>query len=137
MVETPCLFNSEPSGEAQMEKALSLCFPGPHPFLLVLQLGQFTRQEQRVMETTSDEVNEYTVVLFTGRERLKNILIDEFIQQDTNLLPLVQKCKGRIYVFSSNAMANNNQVIEPLARLEFSVRKHGAVHSQKRPRLFR
>lgn len=74
----------------------SLYAPGPHPFLLVLQLRQFTPQEQRVMETTSDEVNEYTVVLFTGRERLKNILIDEFIQQDTILPPPVQKCNSRM-----------------------------------------
>lgn len=88
----------------------SLYAPGPHPFLLVLQLRQFTPQEQRVIETTSDEVNEYTVVLFTGRERLKNILIEEFIQQDTILPPLVQKCNGRIYVFRSNVMANNNQI---------------------------
>lgn len=43
--------------------------PGPHAFLPVIQLGRFTEQEKRVMETLekmlSPSVSEYTIVLFS------------------------------------------------------------------------
>ncbi|KAJ8362043.1 hypothetical protein AAFF_G00400160, partial [Aldrovandia affinis] len=82
VVDTPGLFNTELSGERlreEMERCLSLCDPGAHAFLLVVQLGRFTEQEKRVMEELqelfSKRVDQYTVVLFSYGDKLENITI--------------------------------------------------------------
>ncbi|KAK6324622.1 hypothetical protein J4Q44_G00039640 [Coregonus suidteri] len=121
VVDTPGLLNSDLSEEktqGEMERALSLSKPGPHVFLLVIQLGRFTEQEKRVMETLekmlSPSVSEYTIVLFSYGDRLDNTSLDEFIREDQNLKKLVQKCGGRFHVFNDNDTGNTNQnVVKP------------------------
>uniref|UniRef100_A0A0E9QL08 AIG1-type G domain-containing protein n=1 Tax=Anguilla anguilla TaxID=7936 RepID=A0A0E9QL08_ANGAN len=58
-----------------MQTALALCDPGPHAFLLAVQLGRFTQQDKRVMETLQElfpeGVNQRTMVLFTYGDKLK------------------------------------------------------------------
>ncbi|XDV15311.1 hypothetical protein PO909_015429, partial [Leuciscus waleckii] len=83
VVDTPGLLNSETSNtnvEQELERALTLCEPGPHAFLLVIQLGCFTEQERQVMDTLEkmlwSNVNSFTIVLFTYGDRLKSKSLD-------------------------------------------------------------
>ncbi|KAJ8373703.1 hypothetical protein SKAU_G00042830 [Synaphobranchus kaupii] len=108
VVDTPGLCNTELSGEKlreEMQRAVTLCDPKPHTVILVIQLGRFTEQEKRVMETLqelfSNGVNEYTVVLFTYGDRLRNTTIEEFVRRDTNLQQLLRKCGDRYHVFNN------------------------------------
>ncbi|KAJ8373705.1 hypothetical protein SKAU_G00042850 [Synaphobranchus kaupii] len=119
VVDTPGLCNTELSGEKlreEMQRAVKLCDGKPHAVLLVIQLGRFTEQEKRVMETLqelfSNSVNEYTVVLFTYGDRLRNTTIAEFIRRDTNLQQLVQKCGNRYHVFNNECMTNSDQLTQ-------------------------
>ncbi|KAJ8373680.1 hypothetical protein SKAU_G00042600, partial [Synaphobranchus kaupii] len=124
VVDTPGLCNTELSGEKlreEMQRAVTLCDPKPHAVLLVIQLGRFTEQEKRVMETLqelfSNGVNEYTVVLFTYGDRLRNTTIEEFIRRDTNLLQLLRKCGNRYHVFNNECMTNSDQVTGLLEKI--------------------
>ncbi|XP_029114863.1 GTPase IMAP family member 4-like isoform X2 [Scleropages formosus] len=119
VIDTPGLFNTELSEEqlrAELQRAVSLCEPGPHAFLLVLQLGRFTQQEKRVMETLqellSKSVDQFTVLLFTHGDRLEDQTIEEFISEDTNLQELLRKCGGRYHVFNNKDMRDTQQVWE-------------------------
>ncbi|KAJ8366783.1 hypothetical protein AAFF_G00342370 [Aldrovandia affinis] len=132
VVDTPGLFNTDLSGERlreEMERCVSLCGLGPHAFLLVIQLGRFTEQEKRVMETLqelfSERVDQYTVVLFSYGDKLRNTTIEKFISNDTNLQQLLQKCRGRYHVFNNEDMENHSQVPELLQKIDKMVEENG------------
>ncbi|KAJ8373708.1 hypothetical protein SKAU_G00042880, partial [Synaphobranchus kaupii] len=119
VVDTPGLCNTELSGEKlreEMQKAVTLCDGKPHAVLLVIQLGRFTEQEKRVMETLqelfSNSVNEYTMVLFTYGDRLRKKTIEEFIHSDTNLQQLLRKCGDRYHVFNNECGTNSDQLTQ-------------------------
>ncbi|XP_071001556.1 GTPase IMAP family member 8-like [Oncorhynchus clarkii lewisi] len=125
VVDTPGLLNSELSEEEvrkELEKALSLCAPGPYTFLLVIQLGRFTEQEKRVTEELKKllppNIDRDTMVLFTYGEKLTETTIDQFIREDSNLQRLVKKCGGGYHLFRNHDIGNNNQVRELLEKIE-------------------
>ncbi|KAJ8373692.1 hypothetical protein SKAU_G00042720 [Synaphobranchus kaupii] len=116
VVDTPGLCNTELSGNElreEMQRAVTLCDGKLYAVLLAIQLGRFTEQEKRVMETLqelfSNSVNEYTVVLFTYGDRLRNTTIEEFIRRDTNLQELLRKCGKRYHVFNNECVTNSDQ----------------------------
>nr|XP_046146430.1 splicing factor 3A subunit 2-like isoform X1 [Oncorhynchus gorbuscha] len=130
VVDTPGLSNSDLSEEevrGEMNRAVTLCEPGPHAFLLVIQLGRFTEQEKSVMETLTEllsaNIDGDTMVLFTYGERLEDTTIDQFIHEDSNLKKLVKKCRGGYHVFKNNDTSNNNQVRELLEKIETRLQK--------------
>ncbi|KAM9519096.1 uncharacterized protein ACWYII_045307 isoform 1-T1 [Salvelinus alpinus] len=130
VVDTPGLSNSDLSEEevrGEMNRAMTLCEPGPHAFLLVIQLGRFTEQEKSVMETLKEllsaNIDGNTMVLFTYGERLEDTTIDQFIREDSNLKKLVKKCRGGYHVFKNNDTSNNNQVRELLEKIETRLQK--------------
>ncbi|KAJ8366324.1 hypothetical protein AAFF_G00361360 [Aldrovandia affinis] len=146
VVDTPGLFNTELSGEIlreEMKTCVSLCDPGPHAFLLVVQLGRFTEQEKRVMEELqelfSKRVDQYTVVLFSYGDKLENITIEEFISHDTNLQKLREKCSNRYHVFNNKDMENHSQVPELLQKIDKMVKENGGpcytneMHKRAKP----
>ncbi|XP_029913829.1 GTPase IMAP family member 4-like [Myripristis murdjan] len=125
VVDTPGLFSSrltEEEVKAQLEEALRLSAPGPHAFLLTLQLGRFTQQEQIGLDTLEKmlcpAVRSHTIVLFTYGDRLEDTDIDQFIREDENLQKLVQKCGGRYHVLDNKMSGNTDQVRELLNKIE-------------------
>uniref|UniRef100_UPI003AAF5352 GTPase IMAP family member 4-like isoform X1 n=1 Tax=Centroberyx gerrardi TaxID=166262 RepID=UPI003AAF5352 len=127
VVDTPGLCSSQLSEEqvrAELEEALQLSAPGPHAFLLTHQLGRFTQQEQKGMETLDKmlcpAVRRYTTVLFTYGDRLGDTDIERFIREDENLQKLLQKCGGRYHVFNNKEAGNTDQVRELLDKIELS-----------------
>ncbi|XP_071403475.1 GTPase IMAP family member 4-like isoform X2 [Centroberyx affinis] len=127
VVDTPGLCSSQLSEEqvrAELEEALQLSAPGPHAFLLTHQLGRFTQQEQKGMETLEKmlcpAVRRYTTVLFTYGDRLGDTDIERFIREDENLQKLLQKCGGRYHVFNNKETGNTDQVRELLDKIDLS-----------------
>lgn len=66
----------------------------------------------------SPSVSEYTIVLFSYGDKLKNNTIDQFIRVDQNLKKLVQKCGGGFHVFNNNDTDNAGQVNELLHKVD-------------------
>uniref|UniRef100_A0A7N6ADY0 AIG1-type G domain-containing protein n=1 Tax=Anabas testudineus TaxID=64144 RepID=A0A7N6ADY0_ANATE len=121
VVDTPGLFSnrlSEEQVKSELEEAVDLCSPGPHVFLLTIQLGRFTEQEQKALETLqkmlSPDVSEHTVVLFTYGDRLGDTDMDELVREDQNLQELLRKCSSQYQVFNNRDLGNKDQVRELL-----------------------
>ncbi|KAL0148280.1 hypothetical protein M9458_056426 [Cirrhinus mrigala] len=55
----------------EIVKCISMVAPGPHVFLLMIQLGQFTNEKKEavkmIQETFGEESRMYTMVLFTRK----------------------------------------------------------------------
>ncbi len=78
IIDTPEFFNSQLTDEElqeQMIKTLSLAQPGPHVFLLVINLENFEEYERNLLDQIQDnfgaQVFKFTLVLFTGREKME------------------------------------------------------------------
>ncbi|RXN07880.1 lysosomal acid phosphatase [Labeo rohita] len=79
IIDTPGFFNTQLTDEElqeQMMKSLSLAHPGPHVFLLIINLETFEEDErnvvQQIQQNFGEEALKYTLVLFTGREHMSN-----------------------------------------------------------------
>uniref|UniRef100_A0A8C1C9I4 GTPase IMAP family member 8 n=1 Tax=Cyprinus carpio carpio TaxID=630221 RepID=A0A8C1C9I4_CYPCA len=128
VVDTPGLLNCDASiTNVELERALTLCEPGPHAFLLVVQLGRFTEQERHVMDILQkmlcSNVNLFTIVLFTYGDKLKNKSVDQFVEEDKNLQKLIQKCGSQYHVFNNNNRENTSQVSELFEKVDSQLGK--------------
>uniref|UniRef100_A0AAQ6IKH5 AIG1-type G domain-containing protein n=1 Tax=Anabas testudineus TaxID=64144 RepID=A0AAQ6IKH5_ANATE len=125
VVDTPGLFSthlSEEKVKSELEEAVDLCSPGPHVFLLTIQLGPFTEQEQKGLKTLqkmlSPDVPEHTVVPFTYGDRPGDTDTDQFIREDQNLQELLRKCSGQNQVLNHRDLRTRDQVRELLQKID-------------------
>ncbi|XP_036441832.1 GTPase IMAP family member 8-like [Colossoma macropomum] len=97
-------------------RSVSLCPPGPHAFLLVIQADllfkeKFMEPLVQHMELLSERVWAHTIVLFTGGDSLTNMSIEQRIQTGGEpLQKLLEKCGNRYHVFDNFNTSNRTQV---------------------------
>uniref|UniRef100_A0A3Q2PM64 Zgc:152658 n=1 Tax=Fundulus heteroclitus TaxID=8078 RepID=A0A3Q2PM64_FUNHE len=113
VIDTPGLFDTNFTQEDVLKKikmCISLSAPGPHAFLVVLELSRFTQEEKDTVEmiqaTFGEEAQRYTMVLFTHGDQLKDQSIENFISEGKDMKALIEKCHNRYHVF-------NNEVKDP------------------------
>ncbi|XP_014266151.3 uncharacterized protein LOC106675642 [Maylandia zebra] len=149
LIDTPGFFDtgrSEEDLKPEIMSCMTECAPGPHAFLIVLQVGKFTEHEQavvtKIVQYFSDEALKYAVVVFTHGDQLKKKMkIEDFVSQNRNLSDLVSKCDGRCHVFDNKHWNNNQpnnyrsnqfQVEELLKTIEkMVVEKNGGYYTNK------
>ncbi|KAJ8272459.1 hypothetical protein GJAV_G00089300 [Gymnothorax javanicus] len=132
VIDTPGLYDTKMSkAEAitEVKRCISLSSPGPHAFLVVLQLGRFTEEEKQtvkiIQETFGPESSKYTMVLFTHGDQLRGKPIEEYLSKSEELADLVNKCRGRCHVMDCLDMENRAQVSELLEKIEKMVMTNG------------
>ncbi|XP_067435049.1 GTPase IMAP family member 9-like isoform X1 [Thunnus thynnus] len=116
LIDTPGLFDthmSEGNLKTEIVRCITECAPGPHAFLILLQVGKFTKQEndviRKIREYFSEEAFKYAAVVFTHGDQLEEgMTIVEFVQQNQDLRDLVRKCGSRYHVVD-NKYWNSNQ----------------------------
>ena len=113
VIDTPGLFDTNFSQEEVLNRikmCISLSAPGPHAFLVVLQLGRFTQEEKdtvmMIQTTFGKDAERFTMVLFTHGDQLKNQSIESFISESPDLKAIIRKCYDRYHVF-------NNEIKDP------------------------
>lgn len=112
VIDTPDMFcRKDPSDSLfqEVQRCSLLSAPGPHVLLLVMQLGQFTTEDQQAVQGVKEIFGEgamkHTVVVFTRKEDLKGGFLRDFIQGAGNraLSELVAACGGRVCAFDNYA----------------------------------
>lgn len=131
VIDTPGLFDTNFSQEEVLNKikmCISLSAPGPHAFLVVLQLGRFTQEEKdtvKMIQTTfGEDAANYSMVLFTHGDQLKNQTIEGFISESPDLRILVQQCRNRYHVFN-NEIKDPKQISLLMDKIESMVMVNG------------
>uniref|UniRef100_A0A671UD33 AIG1-type G domain-containing protein n=1 Tax=Sparus aurata TaxID=8175 RepID=A0A671UD33_SPAAU len=132
VVDTPGLFDTTLSCEEvneEMVKCISLLAPGPHVFLLVIQIGRFTPEEKKTLELIKEgfgkNAERFTIILFTRGDTLEHegTSIDEYIEKkcDDSFKKLMADCGGRYHVGKQNHM----QVSELITKIDTMVKTNG------------
>ncbi|XP_048035372.1 uncharacterized protein LOC125260911 [Megalobrama amblycephala] len=132
VIDTPGLYdtgvdNAETRKEIVM--CISMAAPGPHVFLLVLQLGRFTQEEKDIIKmihgTFGDKSRMYTMVLFTRGDELRERKIQDYIEEDESLMNLIHQCGHRYHVLNNNDTEDHKQVSELLDKIDCMVAANG------------
>ncbi|XP_052465123.1 GTPase IMAP family member 9-like [Carassius gibelio] len=134
IIDTPGFFNTQLTDEEmknEMMKSMFLCYPGPHLFLLVINLKTF-REEQRnlveqVQENFGAQALKFTMVLFVGREKIPNrqwkLLIDSRRFQE-----LVGHCRGQYHTFNSKNDIIPTHITKLLERIDEIIKQNDGQH---------
>ncbi|KAM9477602.1 GTPase IMAP family member 9-like isoform 2-T2 [Clarias gariepinus] len=131
VIDSPGLFDTQLSEDEVVDR-IKLCIPlsapGPHVFLVVIQIGRFTEEEVQTVKIFQtifgEKSSRYTMALFTHGDKLKKKNIHQFIRNNTKLLNFIRKCSGGYHVFN-NEDPNPKQVIELLDQIDKIVTVNG------------
>ncbi|XP_074478427.1 GTPase IMAP family member 7-like [Sebastes fasciatus] len=125
VVDTPGILDTKKSQEF-MKKEIVRCVevscPGPHVFLLVIQVGRFTTEEKNSVEALQElfgkNANQYMIVLFTRGGDLGDTTIQEYVREGKpELRKVVQSCGNRFLVFD-NTSKDRSQVVELIKKID-------------------
>lgn len=136
IVETPDIFDTTQFNrkiQEEISKSISITLPGPHAFILVVSIGRFTEEEQKIVQyyenAFGENIFQYFIVLFTRKDDLDEegkSLLDHIQTVPLYLRILISKCGGRVIAFNNRLKGDesNEQVRELLTMISKNVEKN-------------
>lgn len=118
----------------EMGLSVSLCPPGPHAVLLVINAAlSFPKNNcteiEEHLQLLGEGVWGHTMVVFTFGDWLGHTSIEQVIEsEDTFNQALVEKCGNRYHVLDNVSKTNQTQVVELLEKIEEMVAGHSGRH---------
>ncbi|XP_051264903.1 GTPase IMAP family member 8 [Dicentrarchus labrax] len=113
-------------------QSVSLCAPGPHAFLLVVDLDSILEEKsgksvEEHLELLGDGVWNHTLVLLKcGTWQLMYTTVGEYMEKRGKVLRrIVEKCSGRSHILNNNNKSSRTQVIVLLEKIEKMVAANG------------
>ncbi|XP_051531989.1 GTPase IMAP family member 8-like [Myxocyprinus asiaticus] len=140
LINTPCwwkIFGLSDSPEVVKQElvcSVFKCPPGPHVFLLVIDLSlPFTREHRISIEEHlnlfGERIWSHIIVLFTRTVSLNDKSIEQHIQsQGEDLQQIIQRCGGRFLVFCNENKNKGAQVKELLVKIDGVVAANDGKH---------
>ncbi|XP_076081089.1 uncharacterized protein LOC143052002 [Mytilus galloprovincialis] len=121
IVDTPGLFDTKVSyAEISKEiiRCVSMSAPGPHVFLLVIQISRFTDEEidtlNRLFELFGNEMGKHAIITFTKLDDLESegIKIEDYIKTaPKKLTEFLKLCQNRYITFNNKASEVNKTMM--------------------------
>ncbi|XP_056323276.1 GTPase IMAP family member 8 [Danio aesculapii] len=136
VIDTPDFFNEDLTDqEDQIKRCKDLAQPGPDVYLLVMQLGRFTEGEREVLpnlkKAFGEDVTSKIVILFTGKEKLRDKSLPDYISgSDQELQELVKSCHSRCHAFNNND--KNHHQVKKLLNLIVSMQGNAENYPKKK-----
>ncbi|XP_075312388.1 GTPase IMAP family member 7-like [Odontesthes bonariensis] len=133
VVDTPGILDTSKSAESikrEIAKCIQVSTPGPHVFLLVLQIGRFTNEEENCVEALEKifgpESSKFMIVLFTRGDELKDKTLQQYIQNGhPKLREVINRCGNRYHVFNNKKRRNRAQVVKLIKMIDDMVAANG------------
>ncbi|XP_042579423.1 GTPase IMAP family member 4-like [Cyprinus carpio] len=134
VIDTPGLFDTELSIEEtqrEITNCISMILPGPHVFIIVLNLGQrFTKEDAAAVEIIQEKFGEkslmFTMVLFTRGDDLEKKNIEQFLREPRSALnQVIEACGNRYHVFNNKETEDRTQVTDLLQKIDNMVKETG------------
>ncbi|KAI4875040.1 hypothetical protein NFI96_007083 [Prochilodus magdalenae] len=142
LVDTPGWWKHFPLSDTaeflkqELVQGVSLCPPGPHVILLVIEIDiPFTEKHRKAaedhLELLGGQIWTHTLVVFTRSHSLGDRTLEEHIEKEGEALQwVIERCGNRYHVFDSAALNNESQVKQLLEKIEDVVRRNNGAHFQ-------
>lgn len=135
LVDTPGLFDTKDEEKVvgELIKCIMYTAPGPHVFLVVIQAGRFTSEEQETVKMIQKIFGEkaagYTMALFTRGDDLEadGVTVEKFICDSPALCRFIGECGGGYHVLN-NRSQDRCQVRELLKKINEMVQRNGGSY---------
>ncbi|XP_063070465.1 GTPase IMAP family member 8-like [Engraulis encrasicolus] len=128
--------------KAEIELSVSMCPPGPHAVLMVIDVDKAFTEIYRIsvqqhLELLGERVWSHTVVLFTHGDLLRDTPIEQHIESEGESLQwLVEKCGNRYHVLNNDKRDDHMQVTQLMEKIEKMVAANrGQCYEMDRQRI--
>ncbi|XP_068561735.1 GTPase IMAP family member 7-like [Cebidichthys violaceus] len=136
VVDTPGILDTSKSAESikkEIAKCIQVSTPGPRAFLLVIQVGRFTKKEENCVQALGKifgpEASKYMIILFTRGDELKGRSIREYVQNGhPKLREVMNRCGSRYHVFNNKKRWKRTQVVKLIKKIDEMVAANGGQH---------
>lgn len=133
VIDTPGILDTSKSKDLikrEIVRCIQVSAPGPHVFLLVIQIGRFTTEEQRsvqaLQELFGEEASKYMIVVFTHGDALIDQKIDDYVKNGhPELRRVIQSCGSRYVVFNNTVKNSRVQVRRLIVKIDEMVAVNG------------
>ncbi|CAH1778862.1 unnamed protein product, partial [Owenia fusiformis] len=113
IIDSPGIFDNRVDKRkncAELIKCLALSAPGPHVFLITIEIGRYTKEDEEVIdifhEMFGKGMMKHSIILFTFADKLEqeNKSIESMIRESPkSLQKLIATCDGRAFTINNKA----------------------------------
>ncbi|VDI65736.1 Hypothetical predicted protein, partial [Mytilus galloprovincialis] len=117
LIDTPGLFDTNLSHEtiqSEIIRCVHLSLPGPHLFLIILQITRLTKEEteavEKLFEIFGTDMGKYALIVFTRSDELEREgkSIESFIAKTGSpLTDFIRKCQDHYIAINNTATGQN------------------------------
>ncbi len=134
IIDTPGFFNIHLTDEElqnEMMRSMYLCYPGPHVFLLVINLETFREEQRNIVEQIQENFGaqalKFTIVLFVGREKIPNRKW-KLLMESRKFQDLVSHCRGQYHAINSKSDIIPSHITKLLEKINEIIKQSHGQH---------